>query len=385
MRSRSVCWFIVVLVPGAIAGCQSVVPQSNPPVEVGPLEDGNRDPFVVSSKGRTRGEPNDSFGTTLIAVLNAADIANLQGTIDPYGDLDVFDLGALEEGDRLIVDMESMDEVFDVSIAVFDAEECLFIDSDDRETEPRWLDSYVDELIRHDSEHYYLVVGGSTFAGSAERHVGSYVATVTIRRGGEAPPPARQTLLLDFDGGEVNVPLIPVSVVEAFDAADISPRYAGETEVIKSAIVETVRENFEGLGVDTLTSDDSPPEGAYSTVFFGGRSSIAYGIAETIDHYNTNPEDVVVIFTESFTPNVFSTPPSAEELGAAIGNIASHEAGHILGLNHVSDPTALMDAVSPADAFLADQDFKKAPLSEQILPIGFQDALLLLAEIVGLE
>ena len=72
-------------------------------------------------------------------------------------------------------------------------------------------------------------------------------------------------------------------------------------------------------------------------------------------------------------------------LGVAIGNIASHEAGHILGLNHVDDPTALMDAVSPADTFLQNQDFKTAPLSEQILPIGFQDALLLLAEIVGLR
>jgi hypothetical protein len=68
----------------------------------------------------------------------------------------------------------------------------------------------------------------------------------------------------------------------------------------------------------------------------------------------------------------------------AIGNIVAHEAGHLLGLNHVTDPTALMDGVSPADTFVSDQDFKVAPLSDDILPIGNQDAPLLLSEIVGL-
>ena len=80
---------------------------------------------------------------------------------------------------------------------------------------------------------------------------------------------------------------------------------------------------------------------------------------------------------------MFSGTPTATELGIAIGNVGSHEAGHLLGLNHVDDDRALMDDQSPADAFIEDQEFMEAPLSSDIMPIGLQDAVLLLDEIVG--
>jgi len=80
---------------------------------------------------------------------------------------------------------------------------------------------------------------------------------------------------------------------------------------------------------------------------------------------------------------VFSVTPTVEELAVGIGNIAAHEAGHLLGLNHVSDDDALMDDRSPADAFLWDQEFMEAPLSSDIMSIGTQDAVMLLDLIVG--
>jgi hypothetical protein len=102
-----------------------------------------------------------------------------------------------------------------------------------------------------------------------------------------------------------------------------------------------------------------------------------------VDSYNIDACDDAIIFAESFSPDVFSFRLTAREMGIAIGNVASHEAGHLLGLNHVDDDLDLMDDRSLADAFLADQEFLDSDLSTDILPIGTQDSALLLFETLG--
>ncbi len=175
--------------------------------------------------------------------------------------------------------------------------------------------------------------------------------------------------------------------VEPFDAGAISPAYERQEEALKEAIRTVIEQNFERFEVTVLTSDDPPPASgvAFSTVLFGGFSSSAFGIAEDVDVYNVDYCDDAIIYSESFTPSVFSQLPSVEELGVAIGNVAAHEAGHLLGLNHVDDDLALMDDRSAADAFLGDQEFMEAPLSSDIMSIGTQDAVMLLTETVGLR
>ncbi len=351
-------------------------------VPSGEMEDGNENASLTSPAGKTRGEPNDSIEDAVVAVY-VAGTARLQGTIADIDDIDVYDLGPMEPGDVIRVSATA-NASLDVSVALYDDELRYFAGNDDESLGS--LDSFVEETVRHAGDPYYLVLTSSPFASSFERLAGGYRARVTVTREGDVPEPRAQTLFLNFDGATLNVPSIPVAEVPPFTAEEISPVYAGQTEIIKQGIVATVKENYAGLDVTIITSDEtSAPEPPYSTAHFGGTSFVAFGISEQVDVYNGDAGDVSVIFTGSFQPELFSETPTAEEIAIAIGNVASHESGHLLGLNHVHDATAIMDEVNPADTFLQDQDFKEAPLSETIGPFGVQDAFLLLQEIVGLR
>lgn len=178
-----------------------------------------------------------------------------------------------------------------------------------------------------------------------------------------------------------------VEGVGTFDFEPFSARAVGfpasQTAPLKELIQQTVEQDFAGYDVTVLTSDDELPEQDYSVIHFGGFDQDLFGISQTIDAYNRNATDEAVIFTESFV-NIFSVSPSLEEMGTALGNVASHEFGHLLGLNHTADPHCLMDAVSPPDSLLADQEFIWTSLARAIFPIGTQDSPLLLSETVGL-
>ena len=374
-----------VLVLGVVVGlggCGLDIPQ--PPGDG--VIDGNQDCALTSPLGKTCGEPNDTFANFVAAVFDSSGVARLQGTVSMVGDLDVFLLGALSPGDRVMVDATTGGSALDVSVAIFDSAQRLVMNNDDRtETPVLDLDAYIDWIVRHASDRYYLVVTHSAFA-STGRFTGAYAVNVRVTSGYEVPEAAGQVLLLDFEGGVVTSPALGSVVLTPFDAGAISDVYRGQTEALKEAIRSTVEQNYARFDVAIMTTDDPPPpEGVpYSTVYFGGYRSDAFGIAESVDLYNADYCDDAIIYTESFVPSIFTGVPSVAQLGVAIGNIASHEAGHLLGLNHVDDDRALMDDRSVADAFLADQEFMEAPLSSDIMAIGWQDAVLLLGETVGL-
>ena len=132
-----------------------------------------------------------------------------------------------------------------------------------------------------------------------------------------------------------------------------------------------------------MTTDDELPTAPFSTIYFGGVSEEDHlGFAESIDEFNADRCDDAIVYTGSFDVRIFGFP-TTQAMATALGNVAAHESGHILGLYHVDDGSAIMDAESPATTLLTDQEFRAAPLSRQVAPLGVQDAVLLLSESVG--
>jgi hypothetical protein len=375
-------WTLWLVPVGALAGCPGSTDFSSG-VE---LEDGNQDASLSSPAGKTSGEPNGTFLDPIVAVFDDDLRAALQGTIEDSGDLDVFALGQGMAGDRIVVETFTRGSSLDVSIALFDGEGRVMEVNDDQcddfENE-QCLDSKIDFITRHGGENTFLVVGRSAFADS-DRRTGSYTVNLKLHPGTPVPPPRGQTLILDFDGATVASPVLGNRTLDAFDAERIDIRYRGRTQEMQDVILEVMVQNYERFNLNIITSDDVPPAGTMvSTIFFGGFHSTAFGLAENVDSYNIDACDDAIIFAESFSPDVFSFRLTAREMGIAIGNVASHEAGHLLGLNHVDDDLDLMDDRSLADAFLADQEFLDSDLSTDILPIGTQDSALLLFETLG--
>ena len=354
------------------------------------IVDGNRDTTLTSPIGKTSGEPNDSFDDPIVAVFDQFGVARLQGTVFVRSDLDVFLLGRLDVGDHIVVDVATIDSVLDASVALFDSLGRLAYANDDRGGAPdRFFDSLIEFTVRRASDAYFLVVTNASFAGTGQ-FMGSYIVDITVTPGFVVNPPTPQLLLLTFEGGRITSPVLGPVTLLPFDAGNIRnpgssfAPYVGQTQALKDSIRQAVEQNFERFNVEIVTSDEPLPVGTdFSTVHFGGFDSAAFGEAESVDVYNADFCDDAIIYAESFVPRIFSTLPSVQALGVAIGNVASHEAGHLLGLNHVDEDTALMDDRSAADVFLTDQEFKRAPLSNDIMVIGMQDAVLLLDETVG--
>ena len=319
-------------------------------------------------------EPNNTFDSAIRAIFDSSGIAYLWGLID-LGDIDVYDLGSLQAGDHVRVQLEVTFGDLLPTTAIFDVEGRLFVTNPVDTVGSRSFE--FSEIVRHDSSHYFLGIAEEF----GTRTAGSYELTVTITRGGQVPAPRAQIIVLDFDGGRTVIDNVGTFNLSPFSAADVDFD-DDQTEELIDIMYQTFDENFLPYDVVVLTTDDQLPDELYSVIHFGGRDPDLFGISENIDFYNRDPEDQAIIFVGSFV-GVFGTEPTLEQMGEALGNVGSHEAGHLLGLNHVSDPYALMDSTHPPDAFRENQDFLWTRLARQIFPIGTQDAPLLLYETVG--
>lgn len=380
-------WVVAISVLAALAGCGTNpggAGSDDGSDGVGEIEDGNRGDIPDDVSGKLRGEPNGQFSEAILAVFDDDRRAALGGTISSAEDVDTYHLGQLVAGDRVTIDATTPGSSLDVAISLFDDRGRLVYYNDD--AHGATLEARIEHVVRHEGSPYYLVVGASYFHQTASEGRGTYQVDIIVESGADVPPPVGQTLFLEFRGGTVTSPTMGQVTLAPFDAADIHSRYTGRTQTMKDTIRAMIAHNFKRFNVTVLTSDEFTPgpDERVSTLYFGGYRPDVFGESEHIDWYNANCCDDAIIYVESFNPDeVFFRIPSVTGMCRAIANVATHEAGHNLGLNHVDDDTDIMDTQSAAEALLRIQEFKESPLSEQIAPLGTQDAVLLLLEALG--
>lgn len=385
-RGMQVCLGLVLI--AFITGCPPPADQpdpgsGSPPPGSGSVNDGNFATDPVAHPGRRiQGEPNNSFELAIETLFDANNRGRLQGTISP-GDVDVYSLGAMNAGDRIVVDVADLSGTLDPAIAIFDAAGEIAFQNDDRDFSIGLLNPFLNDVIRHSSGLYFLAIAASPGA-PPDQVAGVYDANVTRVLGGAAPAPQPQTVVLNFRGGSITIPRDTTYTLGPFDTADIAPEYDGMTVTVRNQIAATVRQDFTGLALTVRVSPPAavPSDCSASVVFFGGRNPRAFGTSQGVDFYNRNQCDQSILFTEMFTPTIFGRVLTAEELGIAIGTIASHEIGHLLGLSHVANVNDLMDTTGGPNTFF-NQEFGTSPLHASIFPIGAQDGVQLLLDTLG--
>ncbi|MER5261748.1 hypothetical protein ABTZ99_06650 [Actinosynnema sp. NPDC002837] len=193
-----------------------------------------------------------------------------------------------------------------------------------------------------------------------------------------APRGSVHTIFLDFDGARVNTAIYGGGggLRDLSPLADFLPRWgldAADERALIAAITATVRENLErdliakGLNprfaVRILTSRDHvDPWGQpnVSRVVVGGTIAetgiSTVGIAQSIDAGNFGREETALVLLDEISApagpvwslNTYVGPASDEIafIGRAVGNITSHEVGHMSGSWHtdrLNDAHGIMD------------------------------------------
>lgn len=315
-------------------------------------------------------EPNNTLHEAQVVQFQDLDGFEITGTIGDDEDVDVLYLGTLDPGDTCAVIADPDGTTADLSVALFR------IESDREIATTSVANNYVagsgavtlfETVIRRSGE-YGIAIGRTFVSPNLES---GYVLNVIVQRGAaNVPAPTPQHIVLHFGGGSPANLLGENVVVQPFNPAGIDPIYAGQERLIRDLIVAVVRQNFRDFNVIVSTDADAPPAGPYSTVYLGavdlgGTDFVTegFGIAlDGVDLDNQRADDNAIVFVPNFSKAAFglTEPLDAVSLGIAIGNVASHEAGHLLGLHHVFDQSDIMNALDSPFTLLLDQRFKRS-------------------------
>lgn len=228
------------------------------------------------------------------------------------------------------------------------------------------------EVVAPRSGTYYVAVTGGD---------GPYLLTAEAYRPGGTGRRA-QTIYLDLDGARLNTNVYDpfFGGVRTFrPLADFLPSWglkASDRRAVGRVLKRTVEENVakdlarSGLGatvsVQVVTSDEvADPWGrpGVTRVVVGGTIDetglLTIGLAEHIDVGNFDREETAVVLLDTLSgPGALGDPASLNTwigprsdrrtfVGTALGNVASHEVGHLLGNWHTDstdEQVSLMDS-----------------------------------------
>jgi len=303
----------------------------------------------------------------------------VSGDIKSSSAVEVFDIGAIASGDRLVIAAEAVNSL-DPVVAVFDAGGDAMIVNDDRNYYGGDFNSAIDMVSRRSTKRCYVAVASSGGTGTT----GGYSLAILLARGGAVPEINTQVVYLNFDGADgIVIGRRPAVEIPVFEGSLIGEEFAGETEELIEQIVARIREDYTGLDVDFVSSrEENQPTEPHTTIHFGAYDPGLLGLADYVDEFNVAVSQKAIVFVDTFQA-FLPLNPSVEEMANALANVGSHETGHLLGLNHSEDVRGIMDITANLRQMLASQAFRRAPFNPEVFPIGHQDAGKLLVEAVG--
>jgi hypothetical protein len=303
----------------------------------------------------------------------------LTGKLDTTDQINVYSIGSVAPGDRITVEVFG-EQAFNPAVIVMDAGENVMVANDDRAFRAGITDSLAAVTVQEASPDCLIAVSTSP----AVPTTGPYTLQVYLEEGDQPLLPESQRVYFNFNGA-VDVRIgsrLPVDV-PPFDAADMDAAFAADSAEIAYLTLQRARQDYVGLEVEFYSSlDGPPPEAPYTTIHFGAFDPDLLGIAENVDEYNHDKEQQAIVFVDTFAAFA-AINPTVEQIAQALANVASHEAGHLMGLYHTQDPNGIMDITASLRQLAADQHFARSPLHDEVFHIGYQDALATLVRNVG--